>query len=354
MMLRIASSAIRYAPLQFEILDFDLSDAVEGTVELLSERARDKKVELASLVHSEVPRLLRGDPGRLRQVLTNLVGNAIKFTEGGEVVVRATKETETDHDVMVRLMVSDTGIGISEAAQKDLFKAFVQADGSTTRKYGGTGLGLAISKQLVELMGGQIGVIAIPGKGSTFWFTARFEKQAELDISAQIKAPALVKVRALIVDDSATNRKILAHQLGSWGMIYDQADSGAHVLDSLRSAAVQGDPYDVAVLDLMMPGMDGFELARAIKSDPTIAATLLVLLTSYGQRGDGATARAAGIAAYLCKPVRQAQLLECLQSVLGELSIPKEDQSQAQLITRHTLRKRVALSSKLILYDPPY
>ncbi len=346
-------SKIEAGKLQFEVLDFDLTDAVEGAVELLAERARDKRIELASLVHSNVPTYLRGDPGRLRQVLTNLIGNALKFTEQGEIVVRVAKESETDDEVVARFTVTDTGIGISESAQRNLFQAFVQADGSTTRKYGGTGLGLAISKQLVELMGGRIGVNAIPGKGSTFWFTARFGKQTASVDPAHHPVPTLANVRALIVDDNATNRKILAHQLGWWGMIYDQADSGARALDLLRQAAAEGRPYDLAVLDLMMPEMDGFELARAIKNETTIAATVLVLLTSYGQRGDGAAAREAGIAAYLSKPVRQAQLLDCLQSVLGESSIPDEglavDPALAKLITRHNLKKKNVMSTKLIL-----
>ncbi|HEY5073736.1 MAG TPA: PAS domain S-box protein, partial [Pyrinomonadaceae bacterium] len=310
-------SKMEAGKLQFETLDFLLTNAVEDTIELLAERAHQKKIEFASLIHSDVPTELRGDPGRLRQVLTNLIGNALKFTERGEVIVSIEKESETNDDVVVRFMVSDTGIGISAAAQQNLFQAFTQADGSTTRKYGGTGLGLAISKQLVELMGGQMGVTSTPGQGSTFWFTARFRKQLAGTVIPQPQLMSLEKLRVLIVDDNATNRKILSHQVGSWGMIHQEADSGFRALELLRSAAAEGAPYDLAVLDLMMPDMDGFELARTIKSDPSIAGMYLVMLTSFGERGHGATARAAGVAAYLTKPVRQSQLFDCLANVIS-------------------------------------
>jgi CheY-like chemotaxis protein len=310
-------SKIEAGKLQFETLDFNLNHVVESTVELLAEQARDKKLELASLIYSDVPTELRGDPGRLRQVLTNLIGNALKFTERGEVIVRAEKESETDKAVVVRFTVSDTGIGISAATQTRLFQAFVQADGSTTRKYGGTGLGLAISKQLVELMGGQIGVESELGQGATFWFTAGFNKQPAAAARTQTKMISLERLRVLIVDDNATNRKILSHQLGSWGMLHEEADSGAHALELLRAAGAQGTPYDLAVLDLMMPEMDGFELARAIKSESGLAAMHLVLLTSFGERGHGAQARETGVAAYLTKPVRQSQLFDCLTNVVS-------------------------------------
>ncbi len=345
-------SKIEAGKLQFDLVDFDLHHAVEGTVELLADRAREKNIEFASFIHSNVPTALCGDPGRLRQILTNLTGNALKFTERGEVVVSAEREFETEYAVMIRFSVSDTGVGISEETQKRLFQAFTQADGSTTRKYGGTGLGLSISKQLVELMGGQIGVTSEVGKGSTFWFTASFDKQPAAAVSAAPNIESLAHQRILIVDDNATNRQILAHQMNSWGMFYDEADSAARALDLLRDAAARGNSYDLAVLDLIMPNVDGFELARMIKADPKISSVRMVLLTSAGQRGDGSKARDAGIAAYLTKPVRQSHLFDCLITVL---STPREPAkvpdsiAPSTLVTRHTLQEARKMSPKLIL-----
>lgn len=343
-------SKIEAGKLQFETLDFSLRHTIEGTVDLLAERAREKKIELATWIYNDVPTELRGDPGRLRQVLTNLIGNALKFTEHGEVVIRAEKEFETESEAIIRFKISDTGIGINETAQRKLFQAFIQVDGSTTRKHGGTGLGLAISKQLVGLMGGQIGVSSKPGQGSTFWFTARFEKQP---IEAIVPTPNLSDLHdlhALIVDDNTTNRKILAHQLTSWRMVHSEADSGKKALEMLRAAAAKVTPYNVAILDLMMPEMNGFELARHIKTDPAIAQTCLVMLTSYGNRGDGKIAAEAGIAAYLTKPVRQSQLFDCLVDVIGKSAskIVPITADHPQSITRHVLEE-AKVEHKLIL-----
>jgi len=341
-------SKIEAGKLDFEVVDFDIRNAVEETMEILAERARSKQLEFASLIRSEVPTRLRGDPGRLRQVLTNLLGNALKFTEQGEVTVHAEKESESNTEVTIRFSVSDSGIGISEAAQAKLFQPFTQADGSTTRKYGGTGLGLSISKQLVEMMGGKMGVTSTPGEGSTFWFTATLEKQPDGVAVNLPQAASLENMRVLIVDNNATNRMILSHQLGSWGMICEEVESGSQALESLRAAASTTARYDLAILDQLMPGMDGFELARAIKADGNIAAASLVLLSSAGVRGDGAAAHAAGIAAYLTKPVRQSQLFACLSAVVSKTSNPSPV-SESNLVTKHTLRETQRKTNKLIL-----
>ncbi|MEJ7849046.1 MAG: PAS domain S-box protein [Pyrinomonadaceae bacterium] len=330
-------SKIESGLLRFETIDFDLRSAVESPLALLAEKAQAKGLEVASLVYQDVPTALRGDPGRLRQILTNLIGNAIKFTDEGEVVVSVKKETEGENQVVLRFEIKDTGIGISPEAQKRLFQAFTQADGSTTRKYGGTGLGLAISKQLVELMDGSIGIESLPGEGSTFWFTGKFEKQAEsAHIIEQSFSSNLNDYRVLIVDDNATNRKIMVHQCQSWSMIAAEAESGQQALELLHEASASGQPFNVALLDLMMPEMDGFQLADAIKADPAIAGVSLVLLPSFGQRGHGEAAQNAGIAAYLQKPVRQSQLFDCLAAVTSG-SAPSE--TVRKLVTQHTLEE---------------
>ncbi len=314
---------IEAGKLIFELLDFDLGEAVEGTLDMLAEGAQGKGIELASVISPDVPTRLRGDPGRLRQILANLIGNAIKFTERGEIVVRVFKESETETHVVVRLNVQDTGIGIAPEAQRRLFQAFNQADGSTTRKYGGTGLGLAISKQLVAMMEGQIGVHSEPGSGSTFWFTVQLKKQA-----ADAKAPERYShdwpdLRVLVVDDNATNRQILSHQILSWNIKTGSAASGHQALTMLRASAAEGNPYDIALLDVQMSQMGGLALARAIKADETIVGTRLIVLTSLGQSLTAGELNEIGIDAYVSKPVKQSRLFDCLVSAMGQTEAPK-------------------------------
>jgi two-component system sensor histidine kinase/response regulator len=316
-------SKIEAGMLVFEEIDFSLEQVVEGAVELLAERALTHRIELASLIHTDVPNYLRGDPGRLRQVLTNLIGNAIKFTDEGEVFVTATREEETDHDVLVRFSVRDTGIGIAPEVQQQLFQAFVQADGSTTRRYGGTGLGLAICKQLVQQMRGAIGVESQLGKGSTFWFSARFPKQPLPCDRLISPREDLAGVRVLVVDDNGTNRKILNHLFTAWGMRQSHADGGAQALEILRRAAQTGQRFDLAMLDMHMPGMDGLSLARSIKSDPKLANIHLVMLTSLDRHDAPELMRESGLDAYLTKPIKQLALYECLSAVMASDAEPR-------------------------------
>jgi signal transduction histidine kinase/CheY-like chemotaxis protein len=307
-------SKIEAGKLTFETLDFELLETVEGTLEMLVERAHRKGIELVCDVPPDLPSM-RGDPGRLRQVLLNLADNAIKFTPRGEVIVRVVRESETASRIALRFTVADTGIGIPADVQARLFQAFTQADTSTTRRYGGTGLGLAISRQLVTLMGGQIELRSEPGKGTTFEFTAQFDKPAE-PRAASGSGRRLEGMRVLVVDDNATNRRILHHHLSSWQMIESSAAGGVEALNLLRAAAAAGEPFAFAVLDLQMPEMDGLTLARAIKAEPAIAGTRLVMLTSLGRTFSAEEQAAAGIEAVLVKPAKQSRLRDCLLEIL--------------------------------------
>jgi two-component system sensor histidine kinase/response regulator len=311
-------SKIEAGKLTLETLDFDLTETVESTLDMLAESAQAKGTELVMDLPPEVPRLLRGDPGRLRQVLVNLIGNAIKFTEGGEVVVRVAPQAGSDNRVVLRFEVRDTGVGIPLAAQSGLFQAFTQADTSTTRRYGGTGLGLAISKQLVIMMDGQIGLESAPGKGSTFWFTAQFEKPGGDQPPVAGERDGWSNLRVLVVDDNATSRQILRHQIFAWKLQKGSAADGHEALRVLRAAAAEGHPYDLALLDVEMPEMDGLTLARAIKADPAIASTKLIALTPLGQMLSDTEMQAAGLEASLNKPVKQSNLFDCLVSVIGK------------------------------------
>jgi signal transduction histidine kinase/DNA-binding response OmpR family regulator len=344
-------SKIEAGKLDLEQLDFDLRTVIEEVAVLLAERADSKGLELACLVYHDVPAGLRGDPGRLRQILMNLVGNAIKFTERGEVVIRARLAETTADTALVRFEVSDTGAGIAPEARARLFQSFSQADSSTTRQYGGTGLGLAIAKQLAEMMGGSIGVDSTLGQGSTFWFTVRLARQAGSAHTLPSTAVDLQGQRLLIVDDNATNRTILQHQVAAWGICADGAASGQLALEMLRTAAMRDEPYDLALLDMQMPGMDGLELARKIKADAALAALPLVMLTSITQRGHEELVQQAGIAAYLTKPVRQSHLFDCLALVKGTSTQAVDSSSRITppLINRYRLAQMKAQIQPRIL-----
>jgi two-component system sensor histidine kinase/response regulator len=306
-------SKIEAGKLELEAIDFDLHATVEEAVGLLAEKASVKGLELICHIEAQPPCWLRGDPGRLRQVLLNLAGNAIKFTERGEVVVCARLEEQGPAGTVVRCEVRDTGAGIPAEVQPRLFGSFTQADTSTTRKFGGTGLGLAISKRLVGLMGGEIGLTSEPGRGSTFRFTVPLAK-GEVAPPAPRRNEALRGLRALVVDDNATNRMVLTRNLAGWGLRVAEASGGAEALAALRSAE---EAFALALLDFQMPEMDGLELARHIKADPALAGVRLIMLTSLGVRGQREQARAAGIDGYLVKPVRLSQLYDCLATVMA-------------------------------------
>jgi signal transduction histidine kinase/DNA-binding response OmpR family regulator len=327
-------SRIEAGKLELEKIDFKLHGTVEDAVELLGERAKRKELEMACLIESSIPSVLRGDPGRLRQVLLNLLGNAVKFTEHGEVVVRVVPEEIGERSVVLRFEVIDTGVGIPPQAQKKIFESFTQADGSTTRKHGGTGLGLAISRHLVVAMGGRIGVESVEGKGSTFWFTARFDMPEEKTPVQPVTGHDLLRIRILIVDDNATNRSILSRQITNWGIRNEAVEGGKEALAALRGAAAEGDPFDLAILDMQMPVMDGFQLAKAIAADPAIREIHLIMISSIGLRGDAREAREAGILGYLSKPVLPSVLYDCIATVMG---IPNDESPVVPLVTRYNL-----------------
>ncbi len=309
-------SKIEAGVLTFETLNFELGEVVESTLALLSDKAEAKGLELLGLVHHTVFTGLRGDGGRLRQVLTNILSNAIKFTKQGEVVLRVTQQAETPSEVMLRFEVRDTGIGISAVAQQNLFEAFSQENSSINRKYGGTGLGLAIARQLAEMMHGEIGVESELDKGATFWFTAHFVKQAP-NLPADGKSKGLVGLPVLIVNDNCSNYILRLH-LANLGMRCSAASSCLEALDLLRAETVKGSSFRLAILDLLTPEMDGLALARAIKEDASLAATRLVMLNSPGQRLDMDLFRAVGIGESLIKPIKQSRLRDCLLAVLSD------------------------------------
>ncbi|MCG8429124.1 MAG: response regulator [Chromatiales bacterium] len=336
-------SKIEAGKLDLELLDFDLGALMDEFANTIVFRAEEKQLELICPANPVVHRWFTGDPGRIRQVLTNLAGNAIKFTEQGEVSVRYDLVERSDDRALLHFTITDTGIGLSAEQQKKLFERFTQADGSTTRQYGGTGLGLAISKQLIELMGGEIGVESELGKGSKFWFT--------LDLAcAEAKAPPqqtddLRREKILVVDDNATNRRLLGEILTNWQVEHQLAANGEQALELLRTAAGQQQPFTIVLIDMQMPGMDGSQLGTAIRADQAFSTTRLVLLTSQGRRGDAQKMQAVGFSGYLTKPINQSELYNVLLQVAGITG------TEERLITRYTSREIQQYNARVLVVE---
>jgi two-component system, sensor histidine kinase and response regulator len=332
-------SKIEAGRMALDPVTFDVRACLGDTLASFGTRASEKSLELALDIAVDVPKQLTGDAGRLRQILVNLVGNAVKFTQRGEVVLRAVMQSQTYEEVRLLFEVSDTGIGISPEKHKLIFESFQQADGSTTREYGGSGLGLAICSQLVRLMGGEIWVESVSGKGSRFLFTIGLGRVANGSAAPEpLTVAELADIAVLVVDDNSTNSRILERLLSSWGMLPAVAASGPEALQMMESACQSETPFPLVLLDFQMPRMDGFAVAERIKKTAHLAAATIMMLTSGGKRGDAARCRELGIAAYLTKPIRQAELLDAILLVLGKR--PASSEQPQPLITRHHLRER--------------
>jgi len=309
-------SKIEAGKLVVEIAEFEPIKVVESVAELLSGQAKKKKLSLLAFVDPQIPGLLRGDPGRLRQILMNFAGNAIKFSEEGEVLIRAALESQNEHSVTLKFAVEDTGVGLTDEELSKLFQPFVQVDGSITRKHGGTGLGLSISKHLAELLGGEIGVRSVKGKGSTFWFTVPLERAPNVQPAARV-AKDMKKMRVLVVDDEESSREILHRYILSWGMRNGRARNAEEALEMLRGTD-DGDPYSIALIDLFMTGTNGLQLGQIIREDDKLKNMRLILITAFDNPGAGEEAIMQGFDAYLTKPIKQSQLLDCITTVVRD------------------------------------
>jgi len=338
-------SKIEAGRMELEILDFDLRSVLEETCDLFANQAADKGIELMYLVRSGTPVSLRGDPARLRQILVNLTGNALKFTSAGEVLIEVEPLHETESRATLRISVTDTGTGIPAERLDRLFQSFSQVDTSTTRKYGGTGLGLAISKRLAELMGGRMGVRTEVGKGSTFWFTVQLERRPEAQ-ERRILPGSVSGLRVLIIDDNATNRRILAQQVRSWGCRPAETDGGNAGLEALRRAQVEGSPFHLVLLDSQMPEMDGEEVVRRIRCEPEHEHTRIILLTSMIKRRDARRLAEMGVDGHLTKPVKWTLLFDCIATVVGHAD---EEDPERGAFTEHSRAETILRANLQVL-----
>ncbi|NJO82057.1 MAG: response regulator, partial [Blastochloris sp.] len=342
-------SKIEAGRLELEAIDFDVRQVIEDVADLLAEPAERRGLQLGCIIAHNLPQWLRGDPGRLRQILTNLVANAVKFTERGEVVIHAHPAEQRGNHVLLEVAVEDTGIGIPAEVIPQLFRPFTQADRSTTRFYGGTGLGLAICQQLVTMMGGTIDVVSRPGSGSTFRFRVQLQT-----VAAPPMLPlhgSLAGARVLIVDDMETSRALLSHLVCGWGMLPTMVVDVAAAVAALQEAVAKGAPFDVAIVDIVMPNQDGFALMREVLADPSIAATPIILTTSYTLRGYGREVRMSGARGFLTKPIRAGQLVTCLAAVLGGESVCAGEAPQPNLITQDLAERQAQAGPILVVED---
>ncbi len=346
-------SKVEAGKLEMQSVAFDLRRLVQQTADLFADRARQKDVDLVYLVHHEVPDTVLGDPGRVRQVLTNLLGNAVKFTERGEITLRVKVDDISAPDMVIRLEVSDTGIGVSPEAQAQLFQPFVQADGSITRKYGGTGLGLVISRQLAALMGGELGMTSQLGRGSTFWFTIRTTPVAAPQPAVTPAEPSLRGLRVLVFDDSESGRRRLRALLESWSMNVVDADTCERALEMLKAGVNRGEVFDVVLVELWIVGTSPFDFAAAAQAGGLVPPTRLVLMSGRGQPGDAQRGQQLGASAYLTRPIRPSQLFDCLATVLGSpLDKASQPAEPPAIVTRYTLEEnRHAAGEPLLVVE---
>ena len=365
-------SKIEAGKLNLEFIDFDLRTMLDEVSDLLAFKAEDKGLAFSCFLHPQIEGFVTGDPGRLKQILVNLANNAVKFTKQGEVAIRGELKHETDTEISIRFSVTDTGVGIPHKAQQKLFQAFSQVDTSTTRKFGGTGLGLTISKQIVEMMGGQMGVESPPirhrtslstefipsptealrpgskNNGSIFWFTVALKKQPQENCQAQAKNFDLKGKHILVIDDNQTNRNILRLQLHSWNCIVEEADDATAALRLLHRQAKSKAPFEIAFMDMKISGMDGEALAKRIKKDAAIKGTALIMFTSIGQRHNTSKISEAGFEAYLTKPLKHSQLYDCLESLLNNET---REMGNKQTDTQHPIAKANKLNLKVLLAE---